>query len=401
MAKRSPSGHLTLFLVLLGCNQAAEQKAAPPPPPVVKVAEAVARDVPITVDAVGQTRGNAEIDISARVEGFLEKVMFEEGSFVKKGQKLYTIDNRPFRAALAESQAKLGQAQAELARSSQDVARYQPLVEKKAVSVQDLETAQANERAGKSAVAAAAAAVQKAQLDIGYTLVTAPDDGLIGKTEVFPGTLVGGTHPTLLTRISKIDPIEVRFSVSERDYLFYARRREAQGKPLPGTTGGQAGGAAQAEDAPLDFQMVLADGSVHKHLGKLSFIDRNVDSKTGTILLEASFPNPSGLIRPGQFARVRAATTVKKNAVLVTQGAVVEAQGINSVAVVKADNTVEMRVVKPAERIGGLVILDSGLKPGEKIVVEGLQKVRPGITVNPQVIPLEAPAAPSPSASGG
>jgi membrane fusion protein (multidrug efflux system) len=368
---------------------------------LVKVAEAVSRDVPIAVDAVGQTRGNAEIDISARVEGFLEKVMFEEGSFVKKGQKLYTIDSGPFRAALAESQAKLGQAQAELARSSQDVSRYQPLVEKKAVSVQDLETAQANVNAGKSAVAAAAAAVQKARLDLSYCLVTAPDDGLIGKTEVFPGTLVGGTHPTLLTRISKIDPIEVRFSVSERDYLFYARRREASGKGLPGGSGGQAGSKDPTGEKPIEFQLVLADGTTHAHPGTLSFIDRNVDSKTGTILMEASFPNPSGLLRPGQFARVRAATTVRKDAVLVTQGAVVEAQGINSVAVVKDDSTIEMRVVKPAERIGSLVILESGLKAGEKIVVEGLQKVRPGLKVNPQVVPLEAPPAPSPSASGG
>jgi membrane fusion protein (multidrug efflux system) len=401
------SAPLLLLVSLIGCEKA-EQKAAPPPPPVIKMAEAVARDVPITVEAVGQTRGNMEIDISARVEGFLETMDFKEGSFVKKGQRLYTIDSRPFRAALSEASAKVGQTKAELARTHQDVKRYEPLVAKNAVSVQDLETAQANERAQESSVAAAQAAVQKAQLDLGYTTVLAPEDGLIGTTEVFPGTLVGRGDSTLLTRISKIDPIKVRFSVSERDYLFYAKRSEARGKNLAG--GMPAGGAAgvqpdaSAADPSLTFQMVLADGSTHPYPGTLSFVDRNVDSKTGTIRLEASFPNPNGIIRPGQFARVRAAVTTKKNAVLVTQGAVVEAQGINSVAVVKPDDTIEMRVVKPADRIGNLIILDSGLKAGERIVVEGLQKVRGGVKVKPELVPLEdAPAvpAPAPSASGG
>lgn len=401
---RVPRAVLALSIfVLVGCDKG-EEKAPPPPPPVVKIAEAVSRDVPITVDAVGQTRGNAEIDISARVEGFLETVNFKDGTFVKKGQRLYTIDSRPFVANLAEAKAKVAQAQAEALRVHQDVVRYEPLVAKNAVSVQDLETAKANERAQQSAVAAAQAAVQKAQIDLGYTTVLAPDDGLIGVTEVFPGTLVGKGNTTLLTRMSKIDPIKVRFSVSERDYLFYAKRREAR---LVAAGVGGAGSLAPSngptdDGPPLQFQMLLADGSTHPYPGTLSFVDRNVDDKTGTIRLEASFPNPNNIVRPGQFARVRAAVTVKKNAVLVTQGAVVEAQGINSVAVVKPDDTIEMRVVKPAERIGSLIILESGLKPGERVVVEGLQKVRAGVKVKPQLVPLEdAPAAPSPSASGG
>jgi len=391
---------LISLVSVVGCEKA-EQQAAAPPPPVVKMAEAVSRDVPITVEAVGQTRGNMEIDISARVEGFLETMDFKEGSFVKKGQRLYTIDSRPFRAALAEASAKVGQTQAELVRTHQDVARYEPLVAKNAVSVQDLETAQANERAQKSSVAAAQAAVQKAQLDLGYTTVFAPEDGLIGTTEVYPGTLVGRGDSTLLTRISKIDPIKVRFSVSERDYLFYAKRSEARGKNLAGIVATGAAGAGPADsEQQLAFQMILADGSTHPYPGTLSFVDRNVDSKTGTIRLEASFPNPNGIVRPGQFARVRAAVSLKKDAVLVTQGAVVEAQGINSVAVVKPDETIEMRVVKPAERIGSLIILDSGLKAGERIVVEGLQKVRGGVKVKPQLVPLEdTSAAPIPSAS--
>lgn len=392
LAHRAPRAVLVLSIfAFIGCNKA-EQKAAPPPPPVVKIAEAVSRDVPITVDAVGQTRGNAEIDISARVEGFLETVDFKDGTFVKKGQRLYTIDSRPFAAALAEARAKVAQSQAEALRVHQDVVRYEPLVAKNAVSVQDLETAKANERAQQSAVAAAQAALQKAQIDFGYTTVLAPDDGLIGITEVFPGTLVGRGSTTLLTKMSKIDPIKVRFSVSERDYLFYAKRREAR-MVAAGVAAGSSAAPVVADDGPpLQFQMVLADGSTHPYPGTLSFVDRNVDDKTGTIRLEASFPNPGNIVRPGQFARVRAAVSIKKNAVLVTQGAVVEAQGINSVAVVKPDDTVEMRVVKPAERIGGLVILDSGLKPGERIVVEGIQKVRGGIKVKPTLVPLEEAA---------
>jgi len=401
---RVPCAVLVLsFFALIGCDKADQKSAAPPPPAVVKIAEAVSRDVPITVDAVGQTRGNAEIDISARVEGFLETVNFKDGTFVKKGQRLYTIDSRPFVASLAEAKAKVAQAQAEALRVHQDVARYEPLVAKNAVSVQDLETAKANERAQQSAVAAAQAAVQKAQIDLGYTTVLAPDDGLIGVTEVFPGTLVGKGSTTLLTKMSKIDPIKVRFSVSERDYLFYAKRREARLAASGGVGGAAANSALGSGDdgtPPLQFQMILADGSTHPYPGTLSFVDRNVDDKTGTIRLEASFPNPGNIVRPGQFARVRAAVSIKKNAVLVTQGAVVEAQGINSVAVVKPDDTVEMRVVKAAERIGNLVILDSGLKAGERIVVEGIQKVRAGAKVQPTLVPLEeTPAAGSSAAA--
>jgi membrane fusion protein (multidrug efflux system) len=388
-----------LVSLLAACN-AEDKKAAAPPPPAVKVAEAVARDVPISVEAVGQTRGAAEIDISARVEGFLESVDFQQGTFVKKGQRLYRIDSGPFKAAVAQAEAKVAQSQAELTRVHQDVVRYEPLVAKNAVSVQDLETAKANERAQQSAVVAAQASLQKARLDLGYTTVLAPDEGLIGTTEVFPGTLVGRGGTTLLTRISKIDPIKVRFSVSERDYLFYARRQQAKGGGIPKNVPDAGFTGEQREGSP-EFQMILADGSVYPLPGQLSFVDRNVDEKTGTIRLEASFPNPTGLIRPGQFARVRTAVSTKKDAILIPQSAMVEAQGVNNVAVLKPDDSIEIRVVKPAERIGSLVILDSGLKAGEKIVVEGIQKVRPGIKVKATVVPLEAPAAPSPASSGG
>ena len=376
------------LLLLAGCQK--EETKVQALQPAVKVSEVAARDVPIFVEAIGQTRGNSEIEISARVEGFLESVDFQEGSFVKKGQLLYTIDNRPFKAEVAQAKANLAKAQAELARVSQDVSRYEPLVAKHAVSVQEYETSKAQQRAQQSAVAAAQASLERAEIELGYTTVVAPEDGLIGTTEAHPGTLVG-RGLSKLTHLSKVDPIHVRFTISERDYLHYARKRDeklaaAKGKP---------GAVASRPGADAEFQMILADGSVHSQPGKLVFVDRGVDARTGTIILEASFPNPGGTIRPGQFARVRAAVDVKKGAILVPQGAVQDVQGVSNVAVIGADDTVEVRPIKPAERLGGLVVVDSGLKAGERIVVEGVQKIRAGAKVTPQLVPIEAPVASS------
>jgi len=396
-----PGAALLAFTLVSSCKE--KEEKAPPPPPVVKVSEAVKRDVPLFTEAIGQTRGNKEIEISARVEGFLETMTFKEGSFVKKGQVLYTLDPRPFQASLAEARATLAQAQADLVRKQQDVARYKPLVEKKAVSVQEYETAAALEKAQQSTVAAAQAAVQKAQVELSYTTVIAPDDGLIGITEAHPGTLVGGTQKAQLTQISKIDPIHVRFSIAEKDYLFFARRRAANEMASAGAervkNAVAAGGGPTPSQPEIDFQMILADGSVHPNLGKLVFVDRNVDPTTGTIRVEAAFPNPEGIVRPGQYARVRAATTEKKDAVLISQSSVQEIQGLFNVVVVKPDNSVEIRPIKPGERVGALMIVDSGVTPGEKLVVEGLQRIRPGIKVQPEVVPLEESAAPAPGGS--
>jgi membrane fusion protein (multidrug efflux system) len=352
-----------------------EEAPPPPPPPDVKVAEVLTRDVPVYVEAIGQTRGNTEIEIRARVEGFLETVNFTEGTFVSRGQLLYTIDPRPFEASLSQAKANLAQAEAELARAHQDVVRFEPLVAKNAISRQEYETAVAVERAQVSAVEAAKARVESAELDLGYTRVLAPDNGLVGKTEVYPGTLVGRGQSTLLTHISKIDPIHVRFTIAERDYLYYARRREER---------------TRIENAETPFQLVLADGTTHDQPGRLVFVDRNVDPQTGTILLEASFPNPQRIVRPGQYARVRAAVDLKKGAVLVSQRSVQELQGIYNVAVVKADDTVEIRMVTPGERVGTLWVVDSGLNSGDRVVVEGLQKVRPGAKVTPETVTIES-----------
>ncbi len=386
LSKRPPLVWSLVFLALSACKKADEAPKAPPPP-VVKVAEAVTRDVPIYSEAVGQTRGNEEIEISARVEGFLETMSFKEGSFVKKGQVLYTIDSRPFRANLAQAQASQAQSEAELVRKQQDVARYQPLVAKNAVSVQEYETAVAQEKAQQSAVAAAKAAANRSQIELGYTTVVAPTDGLIGITEVHPGTLVGRGTTTVLTHLSKVDPIAVRFSISEREYLGFARRQEANlakdgGAPDAGTADPKFGGG-------VVFKLILADGSTHPHDGTLSFVDRNVDPATGTIRMEASFPNPGGIVRPGQFAKVRAAVSVKKDAVLVAQRSVQENQGVSSVVVLKADDSVEVRTIKTADRVGDLWVVESGLKAGERIIVEGAQKVRPGVKVKPELVPLD------------
>jgi membrane fusion protein (multidrug efflux system) len=365
-----------------GCS-----KAPPPPPPAppdVKVATVLQRDVPIYVEAIGQTRGSTEIEIRARVEGFIQTVNFTEGTLVSKGQLLYTIDPRPFQATLAQAQGAAAQAAAEKARAHQVVARYEPLAAKNAIPRQQYETAVAVERAAEAAQEAADAAVERAQIDLGYTKVTAPEAGLIGRTEVYPGTLVGRGESTILTHISQIDTIHVRFTLAERDYLTYARR-----------FGEATKAAAPSTRDQYPFQLILADDSVLPDRGRLIFVDRNVDPTTGTILLEAAFPNPQQLVRPGQYARVRATADFKQGALLVPQRAVQELQGVYNVAVVGADNKAEIRTVTPAERINNLWVIDTGLKPGDRVIVEGLQKIRPGVTVKAETVTIdESPSTP-------
>jgi membrane fusion protein (multidrug efflux system) len=367
-------------LALSACGK---KEAPPPPPPEVKVATVLQKDVPIYVEAIGQTRGSTEIEVRARVEGFLQTVDFKEGNPVRKGQLLYTIDPRPFEAALAQAKGLLAESQAQLARAHQDVVRFEPLVAKNAISRQEYETAVAVERAAEAAVAAAKASAERAEIDLGYTKVVAPEDGLVGKTEVYPGTLVGRGQSTLLTHISQIGTIHVRFTIPERDYLYYARRRQEAGR-----SGGDA--------LNLPFELVLADSTLHPRPGRLVFVDRNVDPTTGTILMEAAFPNPGGIVRPGQYARVRAAVDLKKGAILVPQRAVSELQGIYNVAVVGADDSVEVRMVTPAQRIGNLWVMDAGLKAGDRVVVEGLQKVRSGMKVKAEAVTIEESTAPPP-----
>ncbi len=363
---------LLLAVAASGCEKENKDvKAGPPPAVPVKVAPVIRKTVPILVENIGQTRGSIEVEIRARVEGFIDKVAFLEGRPVTKGQLLYEIDPKPYQAALDRAKGNLATAQASQAKAKNDVARYKPLVEKNAISRQEYETSVSIEEASAAQVEAAKAGVQSAELDLSYTKILSPIDGLAGKTEVKAGALVGRGQSTLLTTLSTIEPIYARFSLSERDYLMIARKYK------------------EGEGAQSVFEMILSDGSVHPHKGKFVFIERLVDPTTGTIMVEVSFPNPEKIVRPGQFARVRVPIDTKENALLVPQRAVTEMQATWSVAVVGADNKVEMRPVKTGIRFGNLWEIESGLNPGDKVVVEGVQKVRNGSTAVPSAVELD------------
>jgi len=368
--------------MLAGCGR--EQQAAPaPPPPRVQVATVLERDVPVYVEAIAELRGNTELEVRARVEGFLESIDFEEGTLVQKGQLLYTIDARPFQARLTVARAGLAEAEAQQARAHQDVARYEPLVAKNAISRQEYETAVALERAAVASVEAAHAMVEQAEIDLSYTRVLAPDSGLIGRTEAYVGSLVGRGASTLLTRVSGVDPIHARFSFPEADYLAYARKKGR--------------GVRSADEDGPPFELILPDGSVHPEPGRMVFLDRNVDAQTGTILAEAAFANPGNILRPGQYARARATVEQRTGAILVPQRAVQELQGVRSVLVVDSAGTAEQRLVQTAERVGALWVIESGLKSGERVIVDGALKVRPGAKVDPQVVLIEDEAEHAPA----
>ena len=403
-------------LALGGSPRCAKKQAAPPPAPAVDVATVLQRDVPIYVEAVGQTRGSQEVEVRARVEGYIQSVNFTEGSPVPQGQLLFQIDPGPFEATLAQAKGQYAEAQAQLAKATQDVARYKPLAEKNAIPREDYETATSVAKAAEASVNAARAVMQRAEIDLGYTRVTAPVSGLVGKAEVKTGNLVGRGESTLLTAISNIDPIHVRVSIAERDYLTMVRKRlaqvreqqaqgqgqgetpgqaqapiqeaaqaQAQSRPTPGQA--PAPGSAQTPPAQSDdIEMVLADGSVHPQRGKLFFVDRAVDPTTGTLLIEIAFPNPDHVVRPGQFAKIRAPIDFRRGAILVPQRAVQEIQATYNVAVLAAGDTIQMRTVKPGARLGSLWVIDAGLQPGERVVVEGLQKVQRGMKVQPSVV---------------
>jgi membrane fusion protein, multidrug efflux system len=367
------------FVLVSACSPAPPPSA--PPPPEVLVVEPIQRDVPVPMELVGQAAGSQDVEIRARVEGFLEKVAFTEGTLVKKGQLLYQIDPKDLQAALANAKANLATWQARLEKTNNDVKRYTPLAKQQAVSQMELDNAVSARDAAKAQVDAAQAAVDKAQIDLGYTTITAPVDGLIGTTKVKVGNLVGRGESTLLDTISVIDPIFFRAGIAEAEYLRLARRIETMR-------------AAGKEAKPASIELILADGTVHPYTGRLDAIERNIDPTTGTLALQITFPNPKLLVRPGQYGRVRADIDVKKGALLVPQRAVQELQNLYSLAVVGPDNKVAFRNVKVGPRVDSLWVIDEGLKPGEKVIVEGLQRVREGAVVAPK----PAPAAAAPKA---
>jgi membrane fusion protein (multidrug efflux system) len=360
------------FLLLAGV--ACSKKEAPPqPPPEVLVAEVVQKDVPIYIELVGSTLGSEDVEIRSRVEGYLVSINFTEGTLVRKGQLLYKIDPQPFLVAIDQAKANLATAQAGLEKTNNDVARYKPLFEKQAVSKQELDNALSAQEAALAQVDARKAAVAQAQLDLGYTNITSPVDGVIGTTQKKVGSLVGRGE-TVLNTVSQLNPILFRCAIAEAEYLRLARRGADRDKSL---------------EKKFGVELILADGTVFPHKGRLDAIERAVDPTTGTLTGQFRFPNPEDILRPGQYGKARLVTDVKEGAVLVPQLAVQEIQGLYSVMVVKPDATVEQRMVKAGERVGNLWIIDSGVKPGEKVIVEGLQKVKPGVKVAAKLVKTE------------
>jgi len=361
--------------ISIGCEKKAAPAAAQPTE--VYVTEVVQKDVPEYLELVGQTLGSQDTELRARVEGVLESMDFQEGSFVKQGTLLYQIDRKPLEAALAQAKADQSTAEARLEKANNDVERYRPRAAKQAVSKQELDDALAAQDASRSQVAAMKAAVDKASLDLGYTRITAPITGLVGTTLVKPGNLVGRGENTLLTTISKVDPILFRVGATEADYLRVARRNPSRNGQPPRAAG---------------IQLILTDGTVYPSTGRIVTVDRAVDPTTGTLGVQIEFPNKEQLLRPGQYGRARILLDTKPNALLVPQRAVQELQNLYSVAVVDGQNKVGFRNVKVGQKIDSLWVIEEGLKPGERVVVEGLQRVRDGLTVDAKPAP-ETPAS--------
>jgi membrane fusion protein (multidrug efflux system) len=375
-AGRSPTvallGAAALGIALNACSK---PPPPPPPPPDVVVAEVVKKDVPVFQEWVGTTEGNISAQIRARVQGYLQKRSYEEGSLVHTGDLMFVIDPRPYQSALDQAKGELGRAEAATTKTQQDVARYTPLAAQQAISQEELDNAVQASRAAKATADSARAAVEKAQLNLDWTQVKSPIDGIAGIAVAQVGDLVG--ESTVLTTVSQVDPIKVSVPISEQDYLKFASRLSV---PPPADREGR-------------LELVLSDGSVYPERGTVSVANREVDVKTGTLMVVALFPNPRNLLRPGQYAKVRATTDTHKDAMLVPERAVQDLQGTRQVAVVGADNKVSMRAVQTGPSMGNLIVINAGLKPGERVVVEGVQKVRDGVTVNPK------PAEPAPSAT--
>jgi RND family efflux transporter MFP subunit len=361
-----------------GCKRA---EPPAPPPPEVLVTDVIQKDVPIYSEWVGTTVGYVNAQVMPQVQGYLLKQAYRDGAFVKAGQLLFEIDDRSYKAALDEALGDLARQRATLRKFQLDVARDTPLAARGAVSRQELDDSVQAARASEALVQAAEAAVEKARLNLGWTRVYSPIDGLAGIAPVQVGDLV--TPTTRLTTVSQIDPMKVMAPITEREYLRYADQiKQLQEK-------------GSAPDEPT-LQLILVDGRTYPHPGRLYVADREVDPRTGTVLVQALFPNPEATLRPGLYAKVRAPAQTARGALLVPERAVQETQGVPQVAVVGSDNTVRFRTVKVGERVDGLWIITAGLEPGERVVTEGLQKVKDGMVVSakPDTSVTTTPAAP-------
>jgi membrane fusion protein (multidrug efflux system) len=360
-------------LTLLACVGFAACKETPKPPPEqppsVVVEPVEVRDAPVVTEVTGEVRGGEDVEVRARIAGYLQSINYKEGTLVREGDLLFVIDPKPFEANVARARADLEKAQAAHDRAVVQVNRLRPLVAQNAVSQQDLDNAVAMEETGRASIAAAQAQLTSARLDLGYTQVTSPISGLAGIRQVDVGTYVGSPQPTVLAVVSKLDPVRFDFNISETEYLELARSSRARGQVQPQV------------NAPLTLK--LADGSTYPYKGRLTVVGRGVSTETGTLPMQATFPNPNGLLRPGQFARLSLPITTRRNAIVIPQRAVEELQGTYNVFVVGADNVVQSREVKLANRIASDWVVTDGLEPTDRIIVEGLQKVRVGAKVRP------------------
>ena len=368
-------------IVIISCGGENDSKA--PPSTVVQVYKTIATDVPIFQEFIGETFGFKDIDIRARVEGYLEGIHFDEGSSVTKNQLLYTIESQPFEEKVAAKMSELAAAQINLANAESDLGRIRPLAEQNAISQIDLDSAQARYEASIEAVKAAEANLNAAEIQLSYTKILSPIDGIIGGTQAKVGDFVGlNPNPVILNTVSSIDTVLVQFFVTENEYLKAARRLIAETEDF---TEGKTG------KEPDDLNLILSDGSVYDYKGKVDFVDRNVDPTTGAILVQASYPNPDKLLRPGLFAKVRAEIKVVKDGILVPQRSVIELQGKFSVLVVDEKNTVQNRQVVAGPKIKEFWLINEGLEPGEMVIYEGIQKAKEGTVVKPQIEEIKIP----------
>ena len=367
-------GAACLLLSTQGCKGKSVAAAAGPPP-MVQVTQVIQRDVPVYHEYLATLDGFVNAVIQPQVSGYLIKQNYQEGALVAKNQVLFKIDPRPFQAVLDQAKAQMAQAEAQLGKTALDVQRDTPLAKEKAIPQSQLDNDIQANLAAKASVQAGMAAVAQAELNLEFTNVRSLIDGIAGIANGQVGNLV--SPQTVLTTVSQLNPIKVYFVPAEQQYLAFVKRNPTVA-------------ARQKTEEQLEFELILADGSTYPRKGKFYAVDRQVDISTGAIRLATLFPNPDNVLRPGQYGRVRFVSYTRPGALLVPQKAVTELQGSNLVAVVGNDNKVSIRPVKVGERFGSMWIVEEGLKPGERVVVEGVQKVRDGIPVNPT--PAAVPA---------
>jgi membrane fusion protein, multidrug efflux system len=356
-------------LLLFSCKNKEQAEVKPPEVPVASV---LVKDVPIIQEYVGQTLGATDIQIRARVQGFLTSINFKEGSKVRKGQLLYTIDPMPYQAKVDQAKGQLAQAEAVLVQAKSDLDRIIPLAKINAVSQRDLVAAQGKYDAAIGGKAAADGFLKNSQIELGYAWVTSPIDGIIGISQYEIGDLVGSLNSKYLNTVSDTRSVRVRFSISENEYLDFRKRLSVD----------------ERKKMDWSVDMILSDGTVHPQKGIINIANREIDPATGTLTMEALFPNPDELVRPGQFAKVRFVTEMRKGAMLIPQRAVTELQGTYQVYVVSSENKIAVKMVQAGQRYGGYWIINSGLEPTDKVAMVGNAAIRANSVVIP--VPVQA-----------